>query len=49
MLSTPETQTTPPPRVAPDDAFHRFLVVFRQAILLINAWIERECGLERRR
>jgi hypothetical protein len=46
-LTTPETP--PPLTERQEDAFHRFLVVFRQALLLVNAWIERECGLERRR
>lgn len=49
MTALPTTETPPPLTERQDDAFHRFLVVFRQAILLVNAWIERECGLERRR
>lgn len=46
MTAMPEPTTVP---VREADAFHRFLVVLRQAILLLNAWIERECGLERRK
>lgn len=37
------------PQPAPPDEMREFMLMLRQALLLIVSWIERRYGLERRR
>lgn len=47
MIAAPDRETPPPP--TQDDELRAFLLVLRQALLTIVAYIERKYGLERRR